>query len=273
LQENVASAFITPLYCLLQLSTSLTLRFTTTPFHHKASLLAHPAELRVLPWSVLIGSITPVVLSLYCSRETTSPFWKSRQFWIAARLLHPVYTGIMQPLFSYLSFYRDPLYTSAAQRNQSVFFELSKVYAVARYVAIVPHAACMTLVTLNSLVPSLFAERYRGSFTLAALFRLTPFWTTPSPQVSSVAQGSFVFLQWDELITVASVLIWAIALNRNALAVAGRAPGAWLVVVKTTALTLIGGPILAAISFIEERDRIVLCELDDVEKDTDKKVV
>lgn len=260
LQENVALAFITPLYCLLHLFTSLTLRFTATPFHHKASLLAHPAELRILPWSILIGNLTPVALSLYCSPTTVSPFWKSRQFWIAARLFHPLYTGVLQPLLSYLSHYPEPLFTSAAQRDRAVFFNLQTVYAVARYIAVIPRIAFLTLVTLNRLVPTMFTEEYRRSFSIQSVYTLTPFWTSPRFTVGSVPQGSFIFLQYDELVTAISIVVWAVALNRHALSGTGKGSTVLMMAIKAVVVGLVGGPAWVAISLIEERDKIVLCE-------------
>lgn len=75
-----------------------------------------------------------------------------------------------------------------------------------------------------------------------------------------------MFLQWDEIVACFSILVWAIALNRQALSREPQGSNFLAMIVKTCALTLVGGPAAAAISLIRERDTVILESLSELEE-------
>lgn len=257
LLENVAMAVVLPTWCLLHLVSSPSVSQSISPAIRQTSLLVHPTELKVLPWSVALGVGIPTFMMLYTQPGADGPFYMSSQFWILARQIHPVLTAIFHLLLSILAPV-DTSFSSTTDRNRNVSKALRKVYSVAKYITIVTHCSMMTLAICANILPNLFNEQYRGYFNPVTTWKPAQFWTDDAPVATTIASGALLFLQWDELVTCASIFIWAFALNRDALASHAQGSGLPSTMLRTIFMTAIGGPAAAAVSLIEARDETIL---------------
>lgn len=256
--ENVAAAIIIPLWCLLHLVTSPIASARISAASRKTSLLVHPAELRVLPWSVLIGCGIPSVMTLITNAAPRSPAWSSKQSWILIRQFHPLLASIVHLTLSVMSRSAETGFVSAGDRNRNVTRALRRVYSVATYTALLSHGAVFALILVSRTVPLIVSEEYRAYLQPSQIFAPLPFWLKPVPQVESGAIGIQAFLQWDELVSCLTMLVWATALNRDALHSHPRGSSFQSLFWRMVTLTCVGGPATAAISAIRERDEILL---------------
>lgn len=266
--EFLGAAIVFPFYGFIHLLTSPTAQApsTTNRAMRKATLLIHPTELRVLPWSVAIGLGVPVFLAFYLPVAATGQFWESAQFWILARVFHPLWTAIVHLFLSMASRANGTAFVSATQRNRDVLRALHGVYTFATCIAVVTHVATVTLSATSYIFPSIFSLEYQAAFHPVTLYRPVYVWQKPTAQVASGGAGAFDFLQWDAFGIVVGTLIWAIALNRQALSRETQASSFLSLVLKTVLLTVVGGPVTAAISLIRERDHVVLDLTDPIEQ-------
>ena len=258
LVENVAAAVILPAYCLLHLITSPIAATSISTAARKTSLLVHPAELSVLPWSVLLGCGIPSVMILASGTAPGKPLRSSRQFWILVRQIHPLLSSAVQLVLSMLSRSGDVGYVSAGDRNRNVTRALRRVYSVATYIAVLSHSAVFALVFVSKTIPWMLSDEYVAYLSPSRIFMPKPFWLDSVPQVESAASGIQLFLQWDELVSCLTILVWAVALNRDALYSHPRGSSFQSLFWRVMTLTCIGGPATAAISVIRERDEILL---------------
>lgn len=252
--ENVLMALIVPVYCVVHLVTSPTALppSSSSLVQRKTSLLVHPAELTVLPWSIALGCLGPTAMILLS--ETGS---KTQQIWVAVRQIHPVLSAIFHLVLSFFTT-SQASFGTPAQRNRIVMLSLQKVYNFAMFIAVIPHVATVTLMILSQTLPAMFGSGYATYFSPAAVFWPTAFWSYDDTKVVSVAEGAHMFLQWDELVGVAAILVWAAALNRQALAGQPQASGFLSMCWKIVLMSVVGGPVAAAISLIRERDEYTL---------------
>jgi len=266
--ENVAAAIIIPLWCTIHLFTSpiALAPGSSSRAQAKTSLLVHPTELKVLPWSLLIGAGIPTALMVFSSAATVEPLYKSQQFWIVARFAHPLLTSATHLIISMFCHSSDASFMSAEQRNKGVLRALEHVYSIATYVAVVPHVAVFSIALLSQLAPAVFANGYQSLFSPTRIFWPVSLWTGVNPSKISIGSGSLMFLQWDEIVSCAAILIWAFALNRQALSREPQGSTSLGIVVRTCILTLVGGPAAAAISLIRERDTVILESSSEVEE-------
>jgi hypothetical protein len=109
----------------------------------------------------------------------------------------------------------------------------------------------MSVLVLSQIGPTIFSLKYTVLFNPYGVFLPKPFWSD-TPRVSSIAEGAIQFLQWDELISCSSILVWALAVNREGLSQSSDA-SAFLSMIWTGLMMFVGGPAAAAISLIKER--------------------
>lgn len=251
-------ALVVPAYCVLHLITSLTAlpAASQTSGIRKASILVHPSELRVLPWSVLLGAgITSLLVFL------AEPGSNLQQVALILRQIHPVLTAIAHLLLSIVTT-PDQQFGSPDQRNIIVLNGLQKIYNFATYIAITTHTGVCTILLLSATIPSLFAPIYPSLFTPRSAFSPTAFWSPDHTRVHSFGEGAHAFFLWDELVSVTAILIWALAVNRQALAGQQGAPGFLRAVGRAGVMTVVGGPVAGAISLVRMRDVFVLSGLE-----------
>lgn len=244
--ELLGVALAIPAFCFVHLLTS-----PTVAAQSLSSFSISEKDLMILPWSAALGHFLPIIMGLRTRSSVTTPMWKSKQFWLVARLFHPVFTAIIH--FGLSKALSDP--TPSA--NGSHIRDLQALYDLATYIAIVPHLATMSVSILSQLGPGVFAPKYSEFFNPIKVFLPTPFWSSIT-KVTSIAEGARQFLQWDELISCSSILVWAWAVNRTGLNGVSGASGNLSMLLRTASMTIIGGPAAAAISLIKERDFVLM---------------
>lgn len=243
--EILGVALAIPAFCFVHLLTS-----PTVTAQNLSSFSISEKDLMILPWSTGLGHFIPVIMGLKTRSSVTTPMWKSKQFWLVARLFHPVFTAIIHFVLSNVLF--DPAPSMGGSHGR----DLQALYDFATYIAIVPHLATMSVSMLSQLGPGIFAPRYSESFNPVRVFMPTPFWSNVE-KVTSIAEGAKEFLQWDELISCSSIVVWAWAVNRTGLSGLSGASGNLAMLLRTATMMIVGGPAAAAISLIKERDFVL----------------
>lgn len=262
--ENVAYGAIIPLYCFVHLCSSPTVTANSqTLAIQKRSLLVHPSALAILPWSIGLGAGIPTLMMLLSSPEKDASFFRARSTWIILRMAHPVWTFLCHLGLSILI---PPAATAppGEKRERQVLVALQRFYTLASSLAVVSHVGVIVAVLVPRVSSQFFSREYQSTLTLANVFRPPSVWSTS--RVSSVGEGVAIFLKWDELVAVVSILVWALSLNLHGLMgkVASRSPGT--ILLTSLRMTLLGGPAAAAVSAIMQRDKIILEETDGVSK-------
>ncbi|TID18570.1 atmA protein [Venturia nashicola] len=249
LGELLGVALAIPAFCFVHLLTS-----PTVAAQSLSSFSISEKDLMILPWSAGLGHFIPIIIGLGTRSSVTTPMWKSKQFWLVARLFHPILTAIIHFVLS------KALSDHAPSVGGSYMRDLQALYDFATYVAIVPHLATMSISILSQLGPGVFAPKYPEFFNLRKVFLPTPFWSNVT-KVTGIAEGAKQFLQWDELISCSSILVWAWAVNRTGLSGVSGASGNLRMLLRTANMMVVGGPAAAAISLIKERDFVLMGNL------------
>lgn len=243
-------AFAIPLYCAVHLVTSVTARKPS------AENLGIPhAVLRALPFAFVIGMLVPSGLMILPQSETITSDLK--QILIASWHPWPAYVAILLGIAH--------LVLTPLQRNdgspdskRSSRRSLRYVYAFAFANVAISHLVCVTISLATVAAPAIFAEPFLESLHPLKVFETPLPWQSPVVRVDTVGQGMQTFLRWDYLIGTTGVLVWAVSLYKTAhRAVYGRVDGLGLLI-KTALLTLLSGPVGAAVELLWERDELVL---------------
>ena len=249
-------AIALPAWCLVYLMTSTTVLHSDSVLRRQTVLLVHPVELRIMPWAVLAGCGIPSIMAFNTIASAAKPFYLSQQFWALARMLHPLFTAIVQLAFSIMAG-GTRQFASVRERNYAVLKNLRRVYTAATMAAVVFHISTLTLSLSSQLVPLMFNELYRTLLGPREIFEPPPFWTEVK-DAKSIVEGVHAFLQWDELVSCSSILIWAFVVNRNALRGESDSAGLFSTLTSVFLWLAVGGPAAAAIKLIQQRDEYVL---------------
>ncbi|KAI9659651.1 MAG: hypothetical protein M1831_003732 [Alyxoria varia] len=120
------------------------------------------------------------------------------------------------------------------------------------------HWGVVILSLASRIMPFMFAEKYQDSLSPVAMFDPAPFWTGDVRTSESVHEGVLMFLQWDELVCCLSILVWAVAINRDSLYAHDKGSTFKSMVWRLVFGTIVAGPAAAAISLVLERDEALL---------------
>ena len=194
--ENVAMALAVPTWCLLHLLTSATVLHLRSTKQQQTTLLVHPLEVDIIPWSVLLGCGIPSVMAFATDATVNHPFYFSQQFWILVRMIHPLLSAVAQLKLSLFSFDNHSKLRDPELRKHTVAQSLGRIWTIASSIAIVSHVSTMTLSLAATLAPSIFMESYQQVFTLQAVFKPVYFWQN-TRIFESIDAGVLSFLQWD----------------------------------------------------------------------------
>lgn len=222
-----------------------------------------PAILRTIPFIFLIGYQVPSILAGLRAPETISIDLK--QILIAIWQPWPLYVSILAGTV----YYTTSLFTSPdtnltrAARTQLTL--LRRVYAVAFAQTAITHVAGWTFSLATVLFPVLFNPRFIPLFHPLRVFMPTFPFLEGDLKVETVGQGVHIFLQWDILVGSYGILVWVISLWTSAqkkyrLERSGTVSLLLGLLVKVSLLTVVAGPIAAAIELIWERDELVLAQ-------------
>lgn len=176
-----------------------------------------------------------------------------QQFWpISIYLSQKILETIAQSVNPMLS-----LRTERQKRDETVKY-MRRAYLFALSSSALGHMTYTALGLTAWLMPSILSSKLRHQ--LAPENFLIPVNPFADVKASSLADGALWFLQWDLILGVLSTLIWAIAVR---LSMSGRVDGfgAWIrALVKYGGISLVVGPVGAAVVAVWGRDEIVLGE-------------
>ncbi|KAK9427648.1 hypothetical protein V1505DRAFT_21404 [Lipomyces doorenjongii] len=246
--QTMGFALAGPLYLLIHLSTSPTVTSKSS------GIAIDKSDLRALPLSVVTGFILPSMLMALNASSTFNthgkvvtillwqffPVWCSIALWVWKAVLDSSHLG---SLYSW---------SSATPRTY-----LRLVYIVTLSIAALAYSATMTLSISAYLFPGLFAPESSDLIMFGHLFVPTsPFSATQAP---SVVQGAYWFMQWDFIVSSIAYIIWAFTLKTAAIKQHSGSELSWVTALWQILLrTVLLGPMAAALTFVWERDEIVL---------------
>ncbi|KAL4864444.1 hypothetical protein BDV12DRAFT_205682 [Aspergillus spectabilis] len=245
-------AFAGSLYCAIQLFTSVTALSPTAE-----NIRVPRAVLKALPVVFVIGFMVPTGLLLIpVSEQVTTDL---KQIFIALWQPWPAYVSIILTIVHVVF---SPFTTNdhSVEGGRATLRSFRWVYAFAFGHAALSHIISWTIPLATVATPWLFKEEYLEALHPLAVFDIPKPWETPV-LVENLGAGVHAFLRWDYLISSAGILIWALTLYQNAhWVVYGRA-GCIGLFAKAAALTVVAGPVGAAVELIWERDELVINEL------------
>lgn len=243
-------AFATPLYAGLQLASSVT---ASRP--NSQNIRIPRAVLKAIPTIFFIGFTIPSGLLILRAPETYSIDLKQ------------IFTAVWQPWPAYISILTTVVHIlfspftkndTSVEGGRATLKSLRWVYAFAFGNAALAHIITHTVSVAAAVVPVLFQEKYANSLHPCKVFGIALPWVPL--RVDSLAAGVHVFLRWDYLIGSAGVLLWAMTLYVNAhRAIVGKSCFCDLLV-KVGLLTVLTGPVGAAVELVWERDELVIHE-------------
>ena len=251
----------TPLFCFLHLFSSPTAAFVTERRRFQEAIFVDPNKANFVPWAVSFGHFIPALLIMVTKKNVIKPAWNSQQFWILARLFHPVFTTLNLSLLTSFTGQKEK---SSGQRYEMSMDALRNVYSYSTLLAVTSHMVALSL-TLSQAMNSKLTGK-ANTVTLSKIFWPTHFWERPVSQVSSTADGVHAFLQWDEIGSCLSILVWALTVTIPTLYGEQGAFYVCRTLFTATIMLLIGGPAAAAIHLIKTRDELFLGTYKIVEK-------
>ncbi|KAK9320155.1 hypothetical protein V1517DRAFT_348431 [Lipomyces orientalis] len=246
--QTMGFALAGPLYLLIHLSTSPTVTSKSS------GIAIDESDLRALPLSVVTGFILPsMLMSLNASstfnthgKVVTILLWQFFPVWCAFALW--VWKAVLDSLHMASSY----SWSSATPRTH-----LRLVYIVTLSIAALAYIATMALSISAYLFPGLFAPESSDLIMFGHLFvPASPFSATQAP---SVAQGAYWFMQWDFIVSSIAYIIWAFTLRTAAIKQHSGSELSWVgALLQILLRTILLGPMAAALTFVWERDEIVL---------------
>jgi len=212
-------------------------------------------DLSILPFSILVGFFLPTVLFMLPIPSINSTW--SRQGLIAVWQFFPFYTVAFQTIFR--SFW------TAVGSNSKSKLVTDEVKTVAylwnvRPLYIISMAICVT-VHLNVLAICFLPSEVLAQFPILGIYKDVSFASvfipplpTSSFKITSLAEGTHIFLLWDMYVSSAAALVWAANLVRNA--DPSKFGITWWA--KSAALAVVSGPTGALVMALWGRDAKVV---------------
>ncbi|KAL4885773.1 hypothetical protein BJY04DRAFT_116895 [Aspergillus karnatakaensis] len=250
-------AFAGPLYCAIQLFTSVTASNPTAE-----NVRVPRAVLKALPVVFVIGFMIPTGLLLVpVSEQVTTDL---KQIFIALWQPWPAYVSILLTV-AHVVFSPFTANDNTVEGGRETLRSFRWVYAFAFGHATLSHIVSWTIPLATVVAPQLFKEEYLEALHPLAVFDVPKPWETPV-LVENLGAGVHAFLRWDYLMSSSGFLIWALTLYQSAhRAVYGRA-GCVALLAKVAALSVLSGPTGAAVELIWERDELVINELGGIKR-------
>ena len=245
-------AFATPLYAGLQLA------YSVTAARPNAENIRVPrAVLNAIPYVFVIAFMIPSTLLIVPLSETMTA--ELKQICIAVWHPWPVYISVLTVIANILS---SPFVSNdnTVDGGRATLSSLRKVYAFAFANAAFTHLIPWVISLATVIEPRFFNRQFAELLHPCKVFQLPLPWAQPTLQVSELGLGVHAFLRWDYVIGSTGVLLWALTLYRNAhRAILGK-PGCLGLLVKVALLSVLAGPVGAAVELMWERDELVVHE-------------
>ncbi|KAL4804724.1 hypothetical protein BDV18DRAFT_142388 [Aspergillus unguis] len=252
LAQVLTFAFAAPLYCAVQLFTSVTAVKPTAE-----NVRVPRAVLKAIPFVFFVGYMVPSgLLLLPVSEEVTTDL---KQVIIAIWQPWPAYVSILLTIVHVL-FSPFTVNDHAVKGGRATLRSLRWVYAFAFAHTTVGHMVSWILPLTAAFAPNLIMPEYRHALHPSVVFDVPKPWEAPT-MVEDVGAGVHGFLRWDYIIGPTGILLWAISLYRNAHRVVYGRAGCIGLAVKVAALSVLTGPVGAAVELMWERDELIINEL------------
>jgi hypothetical protein len=253
LLQNICYAITIPLYCAIHLLTSPTSKSGKSEAS-VSDYIAPTRSLAMIPFSVLVGYTVPSVLMCLSrfSNETHQylvAFWQAFPIW----MIIAQYTGQgAMALFTSSSDEAIAKWRTNPQYRKT----LRWTYALAFLLSTVIHITTMA----NLLAPTIQSAIYGVTTIQRPSFEEV--FMPPRPDSTThiviFAQGAHNFLQYDEYVGTAAVMIWVITLYANACKREGVSKGYLSTFMKISGLCLFTGLGGTVVALIWDRDEMVL---------------
>ncbi|KAL2816479.1 hypothetical protein BJX63DRAFT_387425 [Aspergillus granulosus] len=252
LAQVMTFAFAAPLYCAIQLFTSVTAVKPTAE-----NIRVPRAVLNALPFVFAVGFMLPTGLLLVPVSEQVDTDLK--QLFIALWQPWPAYVSILLTV-AHVLFSPFTSNDLTLEGGRATLRSFRWVYAFAFAHTTISHIISWVIPLASVVAPRLFNEEYLEALHPLVVFDIPKPWEAPIP-VESVGAGVHAFLRWDYIIGSAGILIWTVSLYQTAHRVVyGRAGYAGLFL-KVVALSALAGPVGTAVELMWERDELVFNEL------------
>lgn len=188
---------VMPLWCLIHILSS------PPPPLNRAQLLARSSSLANLHLAIILGYIIPTILMCLAFSNTT------HQNLIAAWQLFPIWISVSYHTLQYLS---PPPTSSISQSHGHV--SRGKNTILTAYSFIAPIVAVTHLIPIIFVVAACWpASLERCASTDPTHLTFSKIYLPPNPimpeEVSSIARGIHVFLQWDCYVGVVALWLWS----------------------------------------------------------------
>ena len=249
--QNFAYAVIVPLFLIIHLSTSPTVSSTSA-----ADFAVSLADTLSIPVALTLGYAFPTVLMSLPVPSVLN--FSTKQNFMAFWQFFPVWVSMLQPVVAYSVGFISDRMTSEKKpepRQKASIETLRSLYILLIAVAGASQISTLSIITLSELFPSLFAARYVGVMDFSRVF--FPQAITTSAVMSSIGDGAFMLLQYDEYIGSLSIATWAAVLllqTRENHRMSANYPTSIIYGLVIMALT---GPLGFAVACIWARDELV----------------
>ncbi|KAF7718161.1 Uncharacterized protein PECH_005614 [Penicillium ucsense] len=238
-------AFATPLLLGLHLGCSVTARRPTAD-----NIQVPRVVLAVLPFVFLIGYMVPTQTMVLPAPSTISIDMK--QLAIAFWQPWPAYVSILTTAACYAL---SPFFHKSHRTSMS---SLRWVYASAFANATIAHLITLVVSVASLVAPAIFNPQHVNQLHPSKVFVIAFPWS--GARVQTVAEGVHYFLRWDHLIGSVGVLLWACKLFTVAHKQILSTVSVTGLLVKVALLTVVSGPVGAAVELMWERDELVFKE-------------
>ncbi|OJD27916.1 hypothetical protein ACJ73_00683 [Blastomyces percursus] len=239
---------ILPIYAALHLFTSRTLSARQTIDIPSRSLTG----VNLIPLSVFLGYLLPSLAMVL--PEKTTGFLPSTQERIAFWQPWPIWLWLIHSTLTRIA----ALFSSPVPNSQSAKRTLSalrRVYAFAFTITAVPHIAAWSLSLAAAILPILFDQDVATALHPTRVFLNAMPWS--GVQAKSFGEGALWFLQWDQVVGVVGMLLWAIDLYVAAHRARKVNVGCIGLAVKVGLLCAVSGVAGAVVELLWERDEVV----------------
>ncbi|KLJ13428.1 hypothetical protein EMPG_11618 [Blastomyces silverae] len=242
---------ILPIYAAVHLFTSRTLPARQIIDIPSRSLTG----VNLIPLSVILGYLLPSLAMVLPETTTTGFFLPSTQERIAFWQPWPIWLWLIHSTITRIT----ALFSSPVPNSQSAKHTrsaLRRVYAFAFTITAVPHIAAWSLSLTAAIFPILFDQDVATALHPARVFLNAMPWS--GVQAKSFGEGALWFLQWDQVVGVGGMLLWAVDLYVAAHRARKVNVGCVGLAVKVGLLCAVSGVAGAVVELMWERDEVLL---------------
>lgn len=262
LVQNAAYAVVVPLYLVLYLSTS-----PLISSQQVSDYSIDIADIAAIPTSICLGYVLPALLMSLPAPSIIG--FEPKQIFMAIWQIFPLWVTIIQTILPYLMATFVDIRTAPYSQRGIELYALRQLYLMLIIVAGIGQVSTLTLIATSQLFPALFAPQFIGVFNFSNVFVPRAF--SSSTKMPSIGAGSFLLLQYDELIGSTSMALFAttmyVSAYRRIISHSNLASLVLSVMCGVSALILTG-PLGYAVACIWARDEMIAAEDEEGSKKT-----